>query len=52
MYGHTIYNVGMMNTVGRMVLDMQLPGKRNQGRPKKRYLDVVKEDMQEEGARR
>ena len=29
---------------------MQLPGKRKHERPKSRYLDVVKEDMQEVGA--
>ena len=28
---------------------MQLPGKRKWGRLKRRYLDVVKEDMQEVG---
>ena len=30
---------------------MQLPGKRKRGRPKKRFLDVVKEDMGEVGAK-
>ena len=28
-----------------------MPGKRKQGRPKRRYLDVVMENMQEVGAR-
>ena len=37
--------------VGRKVLDMQLPWKRKRERPKMRYLDVVKEDMWEVGAR-
>ncbi len=37
--------------VGRKVLEIQLSGKRKRGRPKRRYLDVVKEDMQEVGAR-
>ena len=30
---------------------MQLPGEIKRGRPKSRYLDVVKEDMQGRGAR-
>ena len=30
---------------------MELPGKRKRGRPKRRFLDVVKEDMGEVGAR-
>ena len=33
--------------VDRKVQEMQLSGKRKQGRPKRRYLDVVKEDMRE-----
>ena len=35
--------------VGRRVLEMQLLGKRKWGKPKMRYLDVVKEDMQDVG---
>ena len=31
--------------VGRRVMEMELPGKRERGRPKRRFLDVVKEDM-------
>ena len=37
--------------MGRKVLEMQLPGKRKRGRPTRRYLDVVKKDMQEVGTR-
>ena len=37
--------------VGRKVLKMMLPGERKRGRPKSRYLDVVKDDMQVVGAR-
>ena len=33
--------------IGRRMLRMELPGKRNQGRPKRRFMDVVKEDMAE-----
>ena len=34
--------------VGRRMLRMELPGKRKQGRPKRRFMDVVKEDMAED----
>ncbi|XP_062866594.1 uncharacterized protein LOC134329279, partial [Trichomycterus rosablanca] len=30
--------------IGRRMLDMQLPGKRQRGRPKRRYMDAVRED--------
>ena len=33
--------------IGRRMLRMELPGKRKQGRPKRRFTDVVKEDMAE-----
>ena len=36
---------------GQNGLEMQLPGKTKWGRPRRRYLDVVKEEMQEVGAR-
>ena len=32
--------------IGRRMLDMELPGRRQRGRPKRRYKDAVKEDMQ------
>ena len=31
--------------VGRKVMEMELPGKRKKGRPKRRFLDVAKEDV-------
>ena len=31
--------------VGRKMMEMELPGKRRRGRPKRRFLDVVKKDM-------
>ena len=37
--------------VGRKMMEMELLGKRRRGRPKKRFLDVVKEDMGEVGAK-
>ena len=33
--------------IGRRMLMMELPGKRKRGRPKRRFMDVVKEDMAE-----
>ena len=36
--------------VCQRVLRMRLPGKRRRGRPKRRYMDAVKEDMEEVGA--
>ena len=42
-YGHVIRRD--QEYVGRRVIEMELPGKRKRGRPKKRFLDVVKEDM-------
>ena len=33
--------------IGRRVLRMEMPGKRKRGRPKRRFMDVVKEDMAE-----
>ena len=33
--------------IGRRVLRMELPGKRKRGRPKRMFMDVVKEDMAE-----
>ena len=38
--------------VGRKMMEMELPGKRRRGKPKRRFLDVVKEDMKEVGAKR
>ena len=37
--------------VGRKIIEMELPGKRKRGRPKSRFLDLVKEDMREVGAK-
>ena len=31
--------------VGKKMMETELPGKRRRGRPKRRFLDVVKEDM-------
>ena len=37
--------------MGRKLMEMEVPGKRKRGRPKKRFLDVVKKDMEEIGAK-
>ena len=37
--------------VGRKIMKMELPGKRRRGRPKRRFLDVVKENIGEVGAK-
>ena len=48
-YGHVMRRD--QEYVGRRMMEMELPGKRRRGRPKKRFLDVVKEDMGEIGAK-
>ena len=37
--------------VGRRVLEMAVPGKRKRGRPKRRWMDAVKEDMRKAGVK-
>ena len=37
--------------VGRKMMEMEVPGKRKRGRPKRRFLDVVKEDMGKVGVK-
>ena len=37
--------------VGRKMMEMELSGKRKRGRPKRRFLDLVKEDMEEVDAK-
>ena len=48
-YGHVMRRD--QEYVGRKMMEMELPGKRKRGRPKRRFLDVVKEDMGEVGAK-
>ena len=48
-YGHVMRRD--QDYVERRVMEMELLGKRKRGRPKRRFLDVVKEDMGEVGAR-
>ena len=44
-YGHVMRRD--QEYVERKVMEMELPGKRKRGRPKRRFLDVVKEDTRE-----
>ena len=46
-YGHVMRRD--QEYVGRKKMEMELPRKRRIGRPKRRFLDVVKEDMKEVG---
>ena len=48
-YGHVMRRD--QEYVGRKMMEMELPGKRRRGRPKRRFLDVMKEDMGEVGAK-
>ena len=41
------YKGKMMGIIVRMMLRMELPGKRKRERPKRRFMDVVKEVMAE-----
>ena len=44
-YGHVMRRD--QEYVGRKIIEMELPGRRKRGRPKRRFLDVVKEDRGE-----
>ncbi|MFY0323996.1 hypothetical protein [Bacillus sp. YIM B13585] len=35
-----------MGYIGRRMLRMEPPGRRKRGRPRRRFMDVVREDMQ------
>ena len=48
-YGHVMRRG--QEYVRRKMMEMELLGKRRRGRPKRRFLDVVKEDMGEVGAK-
>ena len=48
-YGHVMRRD--QEYIGRKMMEMELPGKRKRGRPKRRFLDVVKEDMGEVGVK-
>ncbi|MCJ8733973.1 hypothetical protein PDJAM_G00230070 [Pangasius djambal] len=47
-FGHVQRREG--EYIGRRMLDMELPGRRRRGRPKRRYMDVINKDMKLVGA--
>ena len=48
-YGHVMRRD--QEYVEKLMIEMELQGKMRRGRPKRRFLDVVKEDMEEVGAK-
>ena len=48
-YGHVMRRY--QEYVGRKVMEMELPGKKKRGRPKRRFLDAAKEDMEKVGVK-
>ena len=48
-YGHVMRRD--QEYVGRKMMEIELPEKRKRGRPKRRFVDVVKEDIGEVGAK-
>ena len=48
-YGHVMRRD--REYVRRKMMEMKLPGKRRKGRPKRRFLNVVKKDMGKVGAK-
>ena len=48
-YGHVKRR--KKNYVGKRMMEMAVPGKRKRGRPRRRWMDLVREDMEGVGAR-
>ena len=48
-YGHVMRRD--QEYVSRKMMEMELPGKRKRRRPKRRFLDIMKEDMGKVGAK-
>ena len=49
-YGHVMRRD--KEYVGRKMMEMELPENRERGRPKRRFLNLVKEDMRKVGAKK
>ena len=45
-----IYTWGI-KYVGKRMMEMAVPGRRKRGRPRRRWMDLVREDMERVGAR-
>ena len=39
------------NYVGKTIMEMAVPGRRKRGRPRRRWMDLLREDMERVGAR-
>ena len=48
-YGHVMRRD--QEYVGRKMIEIELPGKRKRGRPKRRFLNLVNKDMEEVGVK-
>ena len=48
-YGHVMRREEHYIYVGRRVMVMKVQGRRKRGRPKRRWLDKVKDDINEKG---
>ena len=46
-YGH----VKRKDYIGKRMMEMAVPGRRQRGRPRRRWMDLVREDMERVGAR-
>ena len=44
-YGHVMRRNG--EYIGKRVMEMEVPGRRNRGRPKRRWMDSIKDDLRE-----
>ena len=49
LYGHVMRRD--KEYIGKKMIEMELPKKRKKGRPKRRFLNLVKEDMGKVGAK-
>ena len=48
-YGHVKWRE--KNYVGKRMMEMAVPGRRKRGRPRRRWMDMVRENMERVGAR-
>ena len=48
---NTLHNCLEEDYVGKRMMEMAVPGRRKRGRPRRRWMDLVREDMERVGAR-